>query len=55
MSHQCPACGNQFIQPFVCTSCGAQRLHDATVTSAYDEIKRLRAERDADEREKEPQ
>ena len=47
MSHQCPACGNQFAQPFVCTSCGAQRLHDATVTSAYDAIKRMRSERDA--------
>ena len=31
--HKCPSCRNEFLQPFVCTTCGAQKLYDATVTS----------------------
>ena len=27
----CPSCANTFMQPFVCTTCGAQKLHDATL------------------------
>lgn len=26
----CPSCHNQFHQPFVCTTCGAEKLYDAT-------------------------
>jgi hypothetical protein len=33
MTHQCPNCKNEFVQPFRCTTCGAQKLYDATVTS----------------------
>lgn len=31
--HQCPDCKNHFLQPFVCTTCGAQKLYDTTVFS----------------------
>lgn len=40
---QCPDCRNEFVQPFVCTTCGAQKLYDVTLQSAQDEITRLRA------------
>ena len=43
MSQRCPDCRNEFVQPFVCTTCGAQKLYDATLKSAQDEIERLRA------------
>lgn len=39
--HTCPDCKNQFVQPFVCTTCGAQRLYDVTVTSQAATIERL--------------
>ena len=39
----CPDCRNEFVQPFVCTTCGAQKLYDVTLQSAQDEIERLRA------------
>lgn len=39
---QCPDCRNEFAQPFVCTTCGAQKLYDVTLQSAQDEIERLR-------------
>lgn len=42
MSQQCPDCRNEFAQPFVCTTCGAQKLYDVTLQSAQDEIERLR-------------
>ena len=42
-AHECRSCGNLFVQPFVCTTCGAQKLYDATLKSAQDEIERLRA------------
>ena len=38
--HECPSCRNAFVQPFVCTTCGAQKLYDATlatVTTPRDE------------------
>ena len=40
--HFCPDCRNQFVQPFVCVTCGAQKLYDATVKSQADTIERLR-------------
>ena len=30
----CSSCGNDFLQPFVCTTCGAQKLYDATLATA---------------------
>jgi hypothetical protein len=27
----CPSCNNQFVQPFVCTTCGAEKLHNETM------------------------
>ena len=30
-TYLCPSCANTFAQPFVCTTCGAQKLHDATL------------------------
>jgi hypothetical protein len=40
--HVCPDCRNQFVQPFVCTTCGAQKLYDATVKSQGETIVNLR-------------
>ena len=42
--HVCPDCRNQFVQPFVCTTCGAQKLYDATVSSQAATIENLRDE-----------
>jgi|HubBroStandDraft_4_1064222.scaffolds.fasta_scaffold01735_8 hypothetical protein len=49
----CPDCKNQFVQPFTCITCGAQRLYDETVRqqgrqieAQADEIERLTAELD---------
>ena len=39
---RCPDCRNEFVQPFVCATCGAQKLYDVTLRSAQDEIERLR-------------
>jgi len=36
--HRCPSCENQFMQPFVCTTCGAAKLHDAELRSAHARI-----------------
>ena len=33
MSHECSSCRNSFMQPFVCTTCGAQKLYDATLAT----------------------
>lgn len=30
---ECPSCKNEFMQPFVCTTCGAEKLYDATLAS----------------------
>ena len=38
----CPDCHNQFVQPFVCTTCGAEKLYDATVKSQAETIIALR-------------
>jgi hypothetical protein len=40
--HRCPDCKNQFVQPFVCTTCGAEKLYDETVRSQAATIERLR-------------
>lgn len=37
----CPDCRNTFLQPFVCTTCGAQKLYDETVRSQAATIDRL--------------
>jgi len=31
--HTCPSCKNGFLKPFVCITCGAEKLYDSTVTS----------------------
>ena len=38
----CPDCRNIFLQPFCCTTCGAQKLYDATVRSQAETIEHLR-------------
>jgi hypothetical protein len=40
--HTCPDCKCQFVQPFKCTTCGAQKLYDATVRSQAETIVYLR-------------
>jgi hypothetical protein len=42
--HTCPDCKCQFVQPFVCTTCGAQKLYDETVRSQGRMIERLHAQ-----------
>lgn len=44
--HVCPDCRNQFVQPFVCTTCGAQKLYDHTVSSQASTIEALRKQLD---------
>jgi hypothetical protein len=41
--HVCPDCKCQFVQPFVCTTCGAQKLYDVTVHSQARTIAHLRS------------
>jgi hypothetical protein len=38
----CPSCKNAFVQPFVCITCGAEKLYDATVRSQQQYIESLR-------------
>lgn len=38
----CPSCGNEFIQQFLCTTCGAQKLHDHTLKAIEKENAALR-------------
>lgn len=45
MNH-CPSCHNEFVQPFVCTTCGAARLHDAELASAHARLAELERQRD---------
>ena len=42
VKHTCPSCRNQFVQPFVCTTCGAQKLHDHTMDTLEAELERMR-------------
>jgi hypothetical protein len=41
--HICPDCKCQFVQPFKCTTCGAEKLYDATVRSQAETIVHLRS------------
>jgi hypothetical protein len=38
-ARRCPSCQNTFLQPFVCTTCGAENLYDETLR-----VMRVRAE-----------
>ena len=38
----CPSCANEFLQPFVCVTCGAQKLHDHTLEALEKENAELR-------------
>jgi len=40
----CPVCRNEFMQPFCCTTCGAQKLYDITLKTAHSRIAALEAE-----------
>jgi multidrug resistance efflux pump len=40
----CPSCKCHFVQPFVCITCGAEKLYDATVRSQQDTITSLRSQ-----------
>jgi hypothetical protein len=37
----CPDCKCQFVQPFKCTTCGAEKLYDATIRSQAKRIEAL--------------
>ena len=39
----CPDCKCEFVQPFRCATCGAQKLYDHTVTSQQQTIDALHA------------
>ena len=39
--HLCPDCKCQFVQPFKCTTCGAEKLYDATVRGQAETIQLL--------------
>lgn len=45
--NRCPDCRNLFVQPFTCTTCGAQKLYDETVRSLHGRCETLEARRDA--------
>ena len=34
----CPDCKNSFLQPFVCTTCGAEKLYDTTLANTQSEL-----------------
>jgi hypothetical protein len=40
----CPDCKCQFVQPFKCITCGAEKLYDTTVRSQEAHIRELEAE-----------
>ena len=40
----CPSCANEFLQPFVCVTCGAQKLHDHTLEALEKKNAELREE-----------
>ena len=41
---KCSSCSNEFLQTFVCTTCGAQKLHDHTLAALEKENAALREE-----------
>lgn len=38
---ECTVCKNEFMQPFVCTTCGAEKLYDATLASITEQRDQL--------------
>ena len=42
--HICPDCKNVFLQPFRCTTCGAQKLYDTTLRQAEQRAERAETE-----------
>lgn len=43
----CPDCGNAFLQPFVCITCGAHKLHESEMDDLRARLAAVTAERDA--------
>ena len=39
---KCPSCNNDFVQPFVCTTCGAEKLRDEIMRVLEQERDQLR-------------
>ena len=46
VKHKCPDCKNEFIQPFRCVTCGAEKLYDATVATLQQQNDALRSQLD---------
>jgi len=42
--NRCPDCKNEFLQQFVCTTCGAEKLYDATVVTLQNQLAAAQAE-----------
>jgi len=42
----CPDCKNKFAQQFVCTTCGAEKLYDATVETLRNQLAAAIEQRD---------
>jgi hypothetical protein len=42
----CPDCKNSFLQPFVCTTCGAEKLYDTTLANTQSELAAVIEQRD---------
>jgi len=36
--NRCHDCKNEFLQQFVCTTCGAEKLYDATVATLRNQL-----------------
>lgn len=45
-NQRCPDCKNSFLQPFVCTTCGAEKLYDATVETLRNQLAAAIKQRD---------
>ena len=43
---KCPDCKNEFVQPFVFTTCGSQKLYDTTVVTLQNQLAAAQAQRD---------
>lgn len=43
MTYQCPDCRNEFVQPFKCATCGAQKLYDTTMNTLAANLARAEA------------
>jgi hypothetical protein len=42
----CPDCKNEFLQTFTCTTCGAEKLYDATVVALQSQLAAVIEQRD---------